>query len=190
MLEWSLRIFLICMRVFVCVCFQDKWFWRVRNNKVLTGYPMTISHFWKGLPANINAAYERDDGKFVFFKGRFPLGSDWNQIYDDCSRWNDEYHVLTVTNVLLRCLIAPSFCFYVFFPPRLSVLSISRWQVLGVQRVQHGQRFSKEPEGPGHRSTQRQDRCCSLLHTNRTDVLLQRHQVSLSIQGLVGIIWC
>lgn len=60
-----------------------------------------------------------------------------------------------------------------FFPP-LNPLRPSRWQVLGFQWVQHGEGLPKEPEGPGHRSAQRQDRCCTLLHNNGTHVLLQR----------------
>ncbi|XP_055229359.2 matrix metalloproteinase-24 isoform X4 [Gorilla gorilla gorilla] len=69
--------------------FKDRWFWRLRNNRVQEGYPMQIEQFWKGLPARIDAAYERADGRFVFFK-------DYTYFYKGRDYWKFDNQKLSV----------------------------------------------------------------------------------------------
>ncbi|XP_071493427.1 matrix metalloproteinase-24-like [Diadema antillarum] len=50
--------------------FKGKNFWRMQQQgKPMEGYPVKIDSFWNGLPSKIDAAYERYDGKLLFFKG-------------------------------------------------------------------------------------------------------------------------
>ncbi|EFN76651.1 Matrix metalloproteinase-14 [Harpegnathos saltator] len=49
--------------------FKGKYYWKLTDNGVASGYPRFISSTWKELPSNIDAAFTYRNGKTYFFKG-------------------------------------------------------------------------------------------------------------------------
>ncbi|XP_050499658.1 matrix metalloproteinase-2-like [Diabrotica virgifera virgifera] len=52
--------------------FKDAYFWRIGDNGLMPGYPALIRRLWHGLPedlTHVDAVYERNDGRIVFFIG-------------------------------------------------------------------------------------------------------------------------
>lgn len=61
--------------------FKGKYTWRLGPKGLYAGYPALISRLWYNLPENMNqvdAVYERQDGKIVFFIGRHYYVFDGN----------------------------------------------------------------------------------------------------------------
>lgn len=48
--------------------FLGKYYWKLTDNGVASGYPRRISSTWKELPSNIDAAFTYRNGKTYFFK--------------------------------------------------------------------------------------------------------------------------
>jgi len=51
--------------------FPGKYYWKLTDNGVASGYPRRISSTWKELPSNIDAAFTYRNGKTYFFKVTF-----------------------------------------------------------------------------------------------------------------------
>uniref|UniRef100_A0A348G5Z0 Matrix metalloproteinase14 n=1 Tax=Odontomachus monticola TaxID=613454 RepID=A0A348G5Z0_ODOMO len=51
------------------IVFKGKYYWKLTDNGIASGYPRRISSTWKELPSNIDAAFTYRNGKTYFFKG-------------------------------------------------------------------------------------------------------------------------
>lgn len=49
--------------------FKSGYVWRIRDGRLQDGYPALASRHWRGIPSNIDAAYEDTSGNIWFFKG-------------------------------------------------------------------------------------------------------------------------
>lgn len=51
--------------------FRSGYVWRIRDGHLESGYPALASRHWKGIPDNIDAAFEDKSGNIWFFQGRW-----------------------------------------------------------------------------------------------------------------------
>ncbi|XP_023814683.1 stromelysin-3 [Oryzias latipes] len=49
--------------------FKSGYVWRIRDGHLESGYPALASRHWRGIPANIDAAFEDNSGNIWFFQG-------------------------------------------------------------------------------------------------------------------------
>lgn len=49
--------------------FKSGYVWRIRDGHLESGYPALASRHWRGIPSNIDAAFEDKSGNIWFFQG-------------------------------------------------------------------------------------------------------------------------
>lgn len=49
--------------------FKSGFVWRIRDGHLESGYPALASRHWRGIPDNIDAAFEDKSGNIWFFQG-------------------------------------------------------------------------------------------------------------------------
>ncbi|XP_057688054.1 stromelysin-3 [Corythoichthys intestinalis] len=49
--------------------FKSGYVWRIRDGRLESGYPALASRHWRGIPDNVDAAFEDEAGNICFFQG-------------------------------------------------------------------------------------------------------------------------
>lgn len=62
--------------------FKSGFVWRIRDGHLESGYPALASRHWRGIPDNVDAAFEDKSGNIWFFQGK-----QWGQLLLICGLW-------------------------------------------------------------------------------------------------------
>lgn len=67
--------------------FKSGFVWRIRDGHLESGYPALASRHWRGIPDNVDAAFEDKSGNIWFFQGK-----PWGQMLLICGLWFSHKH--------------------------------------------------------------------------------------------------